>query len=78
MLVKRELSRLRLEFPALKVKEIDVVLNPLHAWHSGIRMIPALKAGDDLLAGVFLGAEEIRQFVVRYLNHSAQALQETL
>ena len=77
MLVKRELTRLRQAYPALKVEEIDVVLSPLQAWRSGIRMIPALKAGDDILAGVLLRAEEIRQFVTRHLARPAQARQET-
>ena len=76
LLVKRELTKLRQEYPELEMEEIDVVRNPLRAWHSGIRMIPALKAGDHLLAGVILKAEQIRQFVIRHLGRSALAPQE--
>lgn len=72
MLVRRELTRLRREYPELEVEEVDVVLNPLRAWRSGIRMIPALRAGGDLLAGIVLAPEEIRRFVALHLDRSAQ------
>lgn len=78
MLVKRELTRLRQEHPELEVEELDVVLNPLQAWRSGIRMIPALKAGDDILTGVLLRTEQVRQFVARHLDRSARTRQETI
>lgn len=77
MLVKRELTRLRQEYPELEVEEIDVVFSPLQAWCSGIRMIPALKAGDDILAGFLLRAKQIRQFVTGHIARPAQARQET-
>jgi hypothetical protein len=76
MLAKRELTRLRQAYPALEVVEIDVVFSPLQAWRSGIRMVPALKAGDDILAGVLLSAEQIRRFVTRHLARPAQARQK--
>lgn len=76
MLVRRELNRLRQEYPALKVEEVDVVANPLLAWRSGIRMIPALRTGDELLAGIILKAGEIRRFVDRHLARSRQAEQK--
>lgn len=76
MLVRRELNRLRQEYPTLKVEEVDVVVNPLRAWRSGIRMIPALQAGDELLAGFFLQTEKIRRFVDRHLARSQEAGQK--
>lgn len=78
MLVRRELNRLRQKYPDLEVEEVDVVLNPLRAWQSGIRMIPALQAGDELLAGIILEAEDIRRFVARHLTRSVQAGQKPL
>lgn len=72
MLVRRELAKLRREYPELEVEEVDVVLSPLRAWRSGIRMIPALRAGDDLLAGIVLATEEIRRFVTRHLEREEQ------
>ncbi|MHB8789372.1 MAG: hypothetical protein ACYDBT_05775 [Desulfobulbaceae bacterium] len=73
MLVRRELARLRREYPELEVEEVDVMLSPLRAWRSGVRMIPALRAEGDLLAGIVLATEEIRRFVTGHLDRSAQA-----
>lgn len=44
-----------------------MVVHPLQALHNGIRMIPALKAGNLELSGVFLRQEEIGDFVERHL-----------
>ncbi|MHB8810087.1 MAG: hypothetical protein ACYC9M_08745 [Desulfobulbaceae bacterium] len=68
MLVRRELDRLRQEYPGLEVEEVDVVVHPLRAWRSGVRMIPALQAGDELLTGIILEAQDIRRLVARHLT----------
>ena len=65
MLVSRELKKLKLEYPDLEVEEIDVVTNPLLSLKNGIRMIPTLKSGDTKLSGIFLGEDEIREFLDR-------------
>ena len=76
MLARRALRRLRLQFPDMKIEEVDVVANPLRAWRDGIRMIPALRAGDDLLAGIFLREEAIRRFVARQMDRCVASGQE--
>jgi hypothetical protein len=63
MMVDRELTKLQKQDPDLEVIKIDVVTNPLRAWKEGIRMFPALKAGDKVLSGIFLGGDEIRKFI---------------
>ena len=52
------------------VKEINVAMNPLKAWGGGIRMVPALTCGEDLLSGVILTRKSLEQFLERngYLN----------
>jgi hypothetical protein len=35
-------------------------------------MIPALQAGDEVLAGIILEAEDIRRFAARHLARSGQ------
>jgi hypothetical protein len=67
LLAGRILDKLRMEYGNLEVEEIDVVVHPLLVWNAGIRMIPAIRAGDVVLAGVFLKEDEIRRFVVSYL-----------
>lgn len=62
-MVDRVLTRLQNHNPDLAVTQIDVVTHPLTAWKNGIRMIPALKAGNKVVAGVFLRGEDIRKFI---------------
>ena len=63
MMVGRELTKLREQYPHVKVEEKDVVLHPAQAWNDGIRMIPALKSGDKILSGIFLSDEQITNFI---------------
>ncbi len=47
----------------LELEEIDVLRHPLAAWSDGIRIFPALKIGDRMLAGVLLGEKKIKAFL---------------
>ena len=69
MMVDRELTRLQKENPDLEVTKIDVVTNPLKTWNDNIRMFPALKAGEAIISGVFLGREEIEKFIAEAGQH---------
>jgi len=60
-------SELKMEYPELRIHEIDVVAHPLLTWNQGIRIFPALKADDQILSGVILGQEEIRRFITEQL-----------
>lgn len=63
MMVDRVLTKLLKESSDFKVVKIDIVTHPRTALKEGIRMIPALKDGDIILSGIFLGGEEIRAFI---------------
>ncbi len=63
MLVGRELNKLYSEFPGLQVEKIDVLVHPRRTLAAGVRMIPALKAGNRMLSGLFLTSAEIRKFL---------------
>ena len=63
MMVDRVLTNIQRENPDLEVTRIDVVAHPLTAWKAGIRMFPALKAGDRVLSGILPGEAEIRRFI---------------
>lgn len=59
----RSLKKLAADDPSLRVEEVDILAAPLRAWRDGIRMIPALKDGDRLLSGLFLGEKAIADFI---------------
>lgn len=47
------------------MQEIDAGIHPVIAWKAGIRMIPALKCGQDIESGIILDPEKIRLFLIR-------------
>ena len=47
----------------IEVEEIDVLAHPLKTWSDGIRIFPALKIGDRILSGIFLGRKMIETFI---------------
>lgn len=63
MMADRALTKILKDYPDIKVEKIDIVTNPARAWNDGIRMIPALKSGNEILSGVLLNEDEIRTFV---------------
>jgi hypothetical protein len=63
MLVGRELTKLQKEFPDLIIEKIDILASPGKALQAGIKMIPTLQTGNDKLSGIFLGRDDIRNFV---------------
>lgn len=50
-------------FPCLEIEEVDVVAHPLRAWNDGIRLIPALRSGDKIIAGLLLNGAQIKKFI---------------
>jgi hypothetical protein len=58
----RDLCRQR---PDLRIEEREFLLAPLQALRDGITMIPAIKIGDQVLSGVFLGRNRIAEFLGR-------------
>ncbi|NOX80323.1 MAG: hypothetical protein GXP57_04430 [Deltaproteobacteria bacterium] len=63
MMVNRALKKLQPEFPEVTVAEVDILSHPVKAWKNGIRMIPALVAGEKTLSGVYLDSSRIREFL---------------
>lgn len=68
MLVDRALTKLQRKYPDLDIERVDIVTNPKRAWNDGVRMIPALKAGDNILTGLLLSSERVREFVEQHLK----------
>ncbi len=64
-LAKRHLLTLRSTHPDLRIEEVEILTAPLRAWRDGIKMVPALKAGNAVLSGLYLNKQEITDFVTR-------------
>jgi glutaredoxin len=47
----------------IELEEIDILAHPLKSWSEGIRIFPALKKGDRILSGIFLGREKMKTFI---------------
>lgn len=50
----------------LELVGVEVTADPKMAWQEGIRMIPALKIGNDILSGLWLTPQKIREFINRH------------
>jgi len=68
MLVGRELTKLKEEFPQLEIEKVDILANPGRTLKEGIRMIPTLRAGDKTLTGIYLSPAQVRAFVTAMLT----------
>lgn len=63
---ERILRRVMLEYPDPELGIIDVAAHPIESFRAGVRMIPALKCGDEILSAVFLDETRIRTFLQRH------------
>ncbi len=66
-LVKMELLAICQEHPHLRIEEIEILTSPLRAFKDGIKMVPALKIGDDILSGIYLSKKKILEFVTQFV-----------
>jgi hypothetical protein len=57
------LSRLRDEFPDVRVERLEYFTNLGRARRDGVRGIPTLVSGERRLAGIFLTPKSIRRFL---------------
>ncbi len=64
-LAKKFLRELTGERPEVHIEERELLLSLQQFRLEGISMIPAIKVGDQLLSGIFLGKERIREFLRR-------------
>ncbi|MCB2217342.1 hypothetical protein [Desulfofustis glycolicus] len=49
-----------------RVRRVDVLHQPLRSWRAGVRMIPALACGDELLSGLVLDRDRITAFLAHH------------
>ncbi|MBU0481454.1 MAG: hypothetical protein KKG47_10150 [Proteobacteria bacterium] len=59
----RSLKKIQQEVPDLQIEQVEVISEPGRTWSDGIRMIPAIKKGNEILSGLFLTTDSIRNFI---------------
>ena len=64
-LARKYLRQLASTDSSLRIEEVDGLLSPRRAWQDGIRMIPAVKIGDQVLSGLYLSKDAIAAFIAR-------------
>lgn len=62
-MARRYLAELQQEDSSLEVEEIDILSSPRRSFRDGIRMIPAVRSGDQILGSVFLTKAQITDFI---------------
>jgi len=62
-LAAKHLQELLKQTDGFILEEVDIVAQPLRSWRDGIRMIPAIKVGDDILSGIYLTKPSIEKFL---------------
>lgn len=50
------------------MEKIEVTFNLMRAWSDGIRMFPALKIGNDMISGLIISREKVREFVEAHIK----------
>lgn len=50
-----------------RVHRVDALRQPLRSWRAGVRMIPALACGDELISGLVLDRDRMAAFLA--LHH---------
>ena len=62
-LARKWLSELTRNVPDLHIDEREVLHSPRQILHEGIRMIPAIRIGDQILSGAVLTKRKINDFL---------------
>ena len=62
---RRHLQELLGNDYATSVAEINILHHPVKTLENGVKMVPAISYGDDLLSGVLLSSSSIKQFLER-------------
>jgi len=65
-MAKKYLMEIAEQKEGISIIEVDIMNHPLKTWHDGIRLIPALKYGENVLSGIFLNKEQIINFIDQF------------
>jgi len=64
------LRKLQREMPDLEIETVETTIHPLKSWKTGIRMIPAIKYGNQVLSGIILSKLAISSFIEKNRTNS--------
>lgn len=62
-LARKWLERGARAYPQIEIDYVDILRSPVRAVKDGVRMIPALKAGERTLSGLYLSERDITTFL---------------
>jgi len=67
-MAKKALDELLTDRPDISLEEVEILSSPLRALKDGIKLIPALKSGDEQISGIFLSKGKIKAFLKKAEN----------
>ena len=69
--VSRVLKKIVADSPNLELEAIEVATNLTRSRQAGIKTVPAIRIGNDLLTGLILTPQKIRGFIEQHLSDDA-------
>lgn len=66
LLVSRTLKKITAHSPHLELEVIEVATNLTRTRQAGIKTVPAIKIGSDVLTGLILTPQKIHYFIERH------------
>lgn len=67
LLVSRALKKIMAHSPHIELEVIEVATNLTRTRQAGIKTVPAIKIGSDVLTGLILTPQKIGSFIQRHL-----------
>lgn len=68
--VSRTLQKIVAGSPNLELETIEVATNLTRSRQAGIKTVPAIRIGEDLLTGLILTPQKIRGFIEQHLSEN--------
>lgn len=68
-MARNSLKKLIKKYPNAEIEEIDVITGFKRSAADGIRLFPAIKIEDNVLAGILLSSDKIEKFLNQNINH---------
>jgi len=65
--VSRTLKKIVASFPHLELETIEVATNLTRSRQAGIKTVPTIRIGNDVLTGLILTPQRIRCFIEEHL-----------
>ncbi|MFA7382259.1 MAG: hypothetical protein WC001_02295 [Desulfurivibrionaceae bacterium] len=71
LLVSRILKKIVADSPHLELESIEVATSLTRFRQTGIKTVPAIRIGNDVLTGIILTPRSIRRFIYQHLPAEA-------